>query len=50
MGKINSSHLLGLEIIIFTFYILNRKKISRVVDLGANIGMHSIILGNLDIK
>tara|TARA_B100000131_G_scaffold284874_1_gene293765 strand:- start:2 stop:850 length:849 start_codon:yes stop_codon:yes gene_type:complete len=51
MGKINSSHLLGLdEIIIFTFYILNKKKISRVVDLGANIGMHSIILGKLGYK
>ena len=48
MGNINSSHLLGLdEIIIFTFYILRKNKIKKVADLGANIGMHSIILGKL---
>ena len=49
MGKINSSHLLGLdEIIIFLFYKkLRRLKIKRFADLGANIGMHSIILGIL---
>lgn len=51
MGNINSSHLLGLdEIIIFTFYILRRKQINKVADLGANIGMHSIILGKLGFK
>ena len=51
MGNINSSHLLGLdEIIIFTFYVLRRKKINKVADLGANIGMHSIILGKLGFK
>lgn len=49
MGKINSSHLLGLdEIIIFLFYKkLRRLKIKKFADLGANIGMHSIILGIL---
>lgn len=48
MGNINSSHLLGIdEIIIFIFYFLRKKKFKNVSDLGANIGMHSIILGKL---
>jgi FkbM family methyltransferase len=49
MGKINSFHLLGIdEIIIFLFYIkLKRLKFKRFADLGANIGLHSIILGIL---
>lgn len=49
MGKINSYHLLGLdEIIIFLFYKkLRRLKFKKFADLGANIGMHSIILGML---
>ena len=48
MGNINSSHLLGIdEIIIFIFYFLRKKKFHNVSDLGANIGMHSIILGKL---
>lgn len=51
MGNINSSHLLGLdEIIIFTIYFLLKGKIKNVADLGANIGMHSIILGKLGFK
>lgn len=48
MGNINSFHLLGLdEIIIFTFYIAKKNKIIKVADLGANIGMHSIVLDKL---
>ena len=48
MGNINSSHLLGVdEIIIFTFYYLRKNHFKNVSDLGANIGMHSIILGKL---
>lgn len=51
MGNINSSHLLGLdEIIIFTIYYLLKSKVKKVADLGANIGMHSIILGKLGFK
>jgi len=50
MGKINSSHLLGLdELIIFSFY--KKLKIlgyQKVADLGANIGLHSVILGKLN--
>jgi FkbM family methyltransferase len=52
MGKINSSHLLGLdELIIFSFY--KKLKIlgyQKVADLGANIGLHSVILGKLNYQ
>ena len=52
MGKINSSHLLGLnEIILFIFYSLYQKSsYKNVADLGANIGMHSIILSKLGFR
>ena len=49
MGAINSTHLFGLdELILFSFYLKNKKKYKKVADLGANIGLHSIILTNLD--
>lgn len=45
MGAIDSLNLFDLdELIIFSFYWINRKKYRRVLDLGANIGLHSIIL------
>ncbi len=45
MGAINSLNLFGIdELIIFSFYWQNRKKYRNVIDLGANIGLHSIIL------
>jgi FkbM family methyltransferase len=48
MGNINSTHLFGLdEIIIFCFYFINKTKYKIVYDLGANIGVHSIILNKL---
>lgn len=48
MGAINSTHLFGLdEFIIFSFYKFNSSKYKRVADLGANIGLHSIVLSNL---
>ncbi len=44
-GKINSLDLLGLdELIIFSFYWSKRNIYKNVADLGANIGLHSIIL------
>ena len=47
-GAINSVHLFGLdELIIFSFYIANRRNYKRVADIGANIGLHSIILAKL---
>lgn len=48
MGAINTTHLFGLdELIIFSFYTRNRHRYNRVADLGANIGIHSILLSKL---
>lgn len=45
MGAVDSLNLFDLdELIIFSFYRVNRKSYRRVLDLGANIGLHSIIL------
>jgi hypothetical protein len=38
------------EIIIFLFYILNKHKYDKVLDIGANVGLHSIILEKLKYK
>lgn len=44
-GAVSSVDLFGLdELIIFSFYQANRSKYSRVADLGANIGLHSLVL------
>ena len=51
MGAIDSTHLFGLdELIIFSFYARNAGKYSKVADLGANIGLHSICLSKLGYK
>ena len=48
MGAVHSRDLFGLdELIIFSFYFQNRHRYRRVVDLGANIGVHSGILAKL---
>jgi len=45
MGAIDSLDLFGLdELIIFAFYHANRGRYTRVLDIGANIGLHSIVL------
>jgi len=45
MGAISSLHLFGVdELILFAFYHVNRDRYRRVADLGANIGLHSLIL------
>lgn len=45
MGAISSLDLFGLdELIIFSFYRANRGRYRRVADIGANIGLHSIVL------
>ena len=47
MGAINSTHLFGLdELILFSFYNNTKKIYKKVADLGANIGLHSIVLSN----
>lgn len=45
MGNIDSLDLFGLdELIIFAFYHANRNRYRKVVDFGANIGLHTILL------
>lgn len=45
MGAIDSLNLFDLdELILFSFYWVNRERYRRVLDIGANIGLHSIIL------
>lgn len=45
MGAVDSLNLFDLdELIIFSFYWINRKRYHRVLDIGANLGLHSIIL------
>jgi FkbM family methyltransferase len=45
MGTIDSLNLFDLdELIIFSFYWINRNRYRRVLDIGANIGLHSIVL------
>jgi FkbM family methyltransferase len=46
MGAVTSLDLFGLdELIIFAFYHQNRAGYRRVLDIGANLGLHSIIMG-----
>ena len=45
MGAIDSLDLFGLdEMIIFSYYYNNKNKYKKVADLGANIGLHSILM------
>lgn len=45
MGAIDSLNLFDIdELIIFSFYWLNRLRYKKVADIGANIGLHSILL------
>ena len=45
MGAIDSIDLFGMdELLMFSFYYRNRGRYSRVADIGANLGLHSIIL------
>jgi FkbM family methyltransferase len=47
-GSISTKHLFGLdELIIFAWYELNKKRYKRALDLGANIGLHSLIMDRL---
>lgn len=45
MGAITTLDLFGLdELIIFSFYWINRKIYKNSVDIGANLGLHSILM------
>jgi len=48
MGKVDSLDLFGPnELIIFAFYWANRERYTRVLDIGANLGLHSILMSKL---
>src|SRR5690242_16421678 len=45
MGAIDSIDLFGLdELLIFAFYWANRNLYRRALDVGANLGLHSILM------
>jgi FkbM family methyltransferase len=45
MGAIDSLDLFGIdELVIFAFYWANRARYKKTLDLGANLGLHSIIM------
>ncbi len=51
MGAVSSVNLFDLdELIIFSFYWENRKRYKKVADIGANIGLHSLILSRCGFK
>jgi len=46
MGAITTLELFGLdELIIFSFYWVSRHRYRRAADIGANLGLHSILMG-----
>ena len=48
MGRIDSLDLFGVtELIIMAFYYQNRFRYKKVLDIGANIGLHSILMHRL---
>lgn len=48
MGAISSVQLFGLdELILFAFYVHNQKYYKNTCDLGANLGLHSIVMAKL---
>ncbi|AYA63680.1 FkbM family methyltransferase [Alteromonas sp. RKMC-009] len=45
MGNINSLDLFGLdELILFSFYLAKKEQYKSVADMGANIGLHSLLM------
>ena len=51
MGEINSTHLFGLdELILFAFYEKSLARYNCVADIGANLGLHSVIMGKLGVN
>src|SRR4051794_14324562 len=45
MGAIDSLDLFGLdELIIFAFYHANRTRYRSALDIGANLGLHSLVM------
>ncbi|MDC0110820.1 FkbM family methyltransferase [Alphaproteobacteria bacterium] len=51
MGAIDSMDLFGLdELLMFAFYYRNRGLYKHAADIGANLGLHSIVLSLCDFK
>jgi FkbM family methyltransferase len=51
MGAVDSLNLFDLdELIIFSFYHARRGQYRRALDIGANIGLHSIMLGRCGLE
>lgn len=50
-GSIKSKDLFGLdEIIIFSWYLRNKGRYNKVLDLGANIGVHSLMMNRASFQ
>ena len=50
MGAIDSIDLFGLdELLMFAFYFRNRTRYAKAADIGANLGLHSIVLAKCGI-
>jgi FkbM family methyltransferase len=48
MGAVSSLDLFGLdELILFSIYQANRERYNHFADLGANLGLHSLVAGRL---
>ena len=46
MGAIDTLDLFGIdEMIIFSFYLQSNSKYKKVADIGANLGLHSVLMG-----
>jgi FkbM family methyltransferase len=51
MGSIDSVKLFGIdELILFSFYYANRKRYKKTLDLGANIGLHTLVMKKLGFQ
>ena len=51
MGSIDSVKLFGIdELILFSFYYANRDRYKKTLDLGANIGLHTLIMKKLGFQ
>ncbi|MDR3425550.1 MAG: FkbM family methyltransferase [Alphaproteobacteria bacterium] len=45
LGSIDTLDMFGLdELIIFSFYMRNRNRYKKAIDIGANLGLHSLVL------
>jgi FkbM family methyltransferase len=51
MGDISSANLFGLdELVLFAFYFANQTRYKRTLDLGANIGLHTLVMKKLGFE